>query len=166
MQELILRAFTEEEYHRFFRHYCPDPAMDPTPFKYSHEQISRAYHYHFDGFRRDYAEYGIFLDHIPVGSFQLKRIQADKKTCEFGIILQNDAYKNKGIGTRAIQIGLELAHKQFGIINIIGETTEHNHRMIHILKKTGFSLKECKKDPLADNKTILVYRLRMTEETT
>lgn len=165
MADIILRSFTEEEYHQFFRRYRPDPVMDPSPFHYSYEQISRVYRYNFGGFRKDYAEYGIFLDNRPVGSFQLKRIDADRKTCEFGIILQNDEMKNKGIGTRAIQIGIHTARRQYGMTSITGETLEHNHRMIHIFEKLGFTLAESRSAPSASGGTILVYQLQLTEET-
>ena len=94
-----LRTFTEKEYHQFFREYESDPLMDPVPFVYNKEQISRSYAYNHGGFRENYAHYGIFLDGKPVGSFQLKRMDPVRKCCEFGIILKNDSVKNRGIGS-------------------------------------------------------------------
>lgn len=142
MSKVELRVFTEEEYHTFFRNYVSDPMMDPSPFCYNHEQISRSYAYNHDGFRNNYAHYGIFLDNVPVGSFQLKRIDKEKKQCEFGIILQNDSVKNHGFGTEAIRQGIKLAHEQFGIDMIKGDTMSRNKRMIRVFEKLGFTRTE------------------------
>ena len=137
-----LRTFTEEEYHQFFRHYESDPLMDPVPFVYNKEQISRSYAYNHGGFRENYAHYGIFLDGKPVGSFQLKRMDPVRKCCEFGIILKNDSVKNRGIGSEAIRLGLETARSRFGMKTVMGDTMGRNKRMIHVFEKLGFTLIE------------------------
>lgn len=137
-----LRTFTEKEYHCFFRGYESDPLMDPVPFVYNKEQISRSYAYNHGGYRENYAHFGIFLDGEPVGSFQLKRMDPERKTCEFGIILQNNAVKNRGIGTEAIRLGLEAARDRFGMNTVIGDTMGRNKRMIHVFEKLGFTLVE------------------------
>ncbi len=137
-----LRTFTEKEYHRFFRGYESDPLMDPVPFVYNKEQISRSYAYNHGGYRENYAHFGIFLNGEPVGSFQLKRMDPERKTCEFGIILQNNAVKNRGIGTEAIRLGLEAARDRFGMKTVIGDTMGRNKRMIHVFEKLGFILVE------------------------
>ena len=64
-----MRTFSEEEYHQFFKGYVSDPLMDPSPFHYNREQVSRSYLYNHGGFRSDYVHMGIFSDKIPVGSF-------------------------------------------------------------------------------------------------
>ena len=79
MNGIQLRTFTEEEYHRFFRRYQPDPMMDSSPFRYNREQISRSYLYNHGGYRENYVHLGIFLDDEPVGSFQLKRMDQEKR---------------------------------------------------------------------------------------
>ena len=136
-----MKTFTEEEYHQFFMNYIPDPLMSTEPFYYSRENISRSYIYnHY--YRDHYAHYGIFLNGIPVGSFQLKRIDTVKKTCEFGIILQNDSVKNKGIGTEAIRIGLNIAKDVFSINTVYGDTSGRNKRMQRVFEKLGFILIE------------------------
>ena len=134
-----LRSFTEEEYHTFFRQYRPDPLMDPSPFRYNREQISRSYAYNHGGYRKDYVHLGIFLDNEPVGSFQLKRIDQEKKQCEFGIILKNDSVKNRGIGTEAIRLGMELARDKYQMKKMIGDTMGRNKRMMRVFEKLGFT---------------------------
>ena len=137
-----LRTFTEKEYHQFFMEYESDPLMDPVPFVYNKEQISRSYAYNHGGFRENYAHYGIFLDGKPVGSFQLKRMDPVRKCCEFGIILKNDSVKNRGIGSEAIRLGLETARSRFGMKTVMGDTMGRNKRMIHVFEKLGFTLIE------------------------
>lgn len=116
--------------------------MSETPFRYNREMISNSYRYNYGGFQQGYAHYGIFLNDEPVGSFQLKRIDPEQKICEFGIILQNDRYKNRGIGSEAIRLGMEIARKEFGIRTVFGDTMGRNARMIRVFQKLGFELVE------------------------
>ena len=168
MSIVELRTFTEKEYHAFFRHYRSDPMMDPLPFRYNREQISRSYAYNHDGYRNNYVHLGIFLDGKPVGSFQLKRIDTEKKTCEFGIILQNDSLKNRGIGTEAIRLGIRTAYRDYGIRTVIGDTMGRNKRMIRVFEKLGFTLSEVVPgafqlpDGVVEDR--LVYEKHLTEE--
>ena len=163
---IILKPFTETEYHQFFREYVADPLMEPMPFIYNEEAVSRSYRYNYGG-RDHYVHYGIFLDGKPVGSFQLKRMDPVRKTCEFGIILQNDSFKNCGIGTAAIREAIRIARDDFGMETLVGDTMGRNHRMIHVFEKLGFTLME--RIPasfeLADGtkEDRLVYRINLTE---
>ena len=142
MSRIELRTFTEAEYHAFFRRYQADPMMDPSPFRYNREQVSRSYAYNHGGYRENYVHLGIFLDDEPVGSFQLKRMDPEKKQCEFGIILREDSVKNKGIGTEAIREGLCIARDRYGMKTVIGDTMGRNPRMMHVFEKLGFVLTE------------------------
>lgn len=167
MNSIELRTFTEEEYHQFFRHYRPDPMMDTSPFHYNREQISRSYLYNHGGFRENYVHFGIFLDENPVGSFQLKQMDSAKKSCEFGIILQNDKVKNRGIGTEAIRKGMGIAASQYGMKWMLGDTMGRNTRMIRVFEKLDFELIERIPDAfvLSDGKKEdrLVYRKLIAE---
>ena len=142
MSPIELRTFSEKEYHEFFRRYQSDPMMDPLPFRYNHEQISRSYVYNHGGYRDHYAQFGIFYEQEPVGSFQLKRMDPENKCCEFGIILRDDSVKNHGIGTEAIRIGMQIARDQYQMRMITGDTMGRNKRMIHVFEKLGFTLSE------------------------
>ena len=142
LNSVELRTFSEEEYHVFFKGYVSDPMMDTTSFVYNREQVSRSYAYNHGGFRENYVHYGIFYEGKPVGSFQLKRIDVKKKTCEFGLILQNESCKNKGIGTKAIAEGIRIAHEKYGVETIIGDTMGRNRRMIKVFEKLGFQMTE------------------------
>ena len=168
MDKLELRTFNEEEYHAFFRGYVSDPLMDPSPFVYNYEQVSRSYLYNHGGYRPDYVHYGVFLDHEPVGSLQLKRMNQHNHSCEFGIILQNDMIKNKGIGTAALRKLMILAHKCYGINVMIGDTMGRNKRMIRVFEKLGFELIETIPDafdlPDGRKDSRLIFQKNLTEE--
>jgi len=148
--------------------YVPDPVMDPSPFRYSREQISRSYLYNHGGFRPDYAHFGVFLDQIPVGSLQLKRMDREKHSCEFGIILQNDDVKDRGIGTAAIMKLMDLAKEQYSMELMTGDTMGRNKRMIRVFEKLGFELIETVPDafelPDGQKEDRLIYRKSLTEE--
>ena len=128
--------------------YVHDPIMDSSPFRYSREQISRSYLYNHGGFRPDYVHFGVFLDQIPVGSLQLKRMDRQKHSCEFGIILQNDDVKNR----------MEI---------MTGETMGRNKRMIRVFEKLGFERVETVPDafelPDGQKEDRLIYRKYLTE---
>ena len=132
-----LRPFEESEYHAFFKGYVSDPVMESRPYVYHPEAVSESYRYNY-GVRDHYAHYGIFMEGRPVGCFQLKRIDPEKKCCEFGIILQNDAYKDRGIGTLAIEIGMRIAKVQYGMEVLLGDTFSNNLRMQRVFEKLGF----------------------------
>ena len=142
--------------------------MDPSPFRYNREQISRSYQYNHGGYRDNYVHLGIFLDGIPVGSFQLKRMDPVSRSCEFGIILRDDSVKNRGIGSEAIMAGMRIARMQYGMKTIIGDTMGRNHRMIRVFEKLGFSLVETVPDsfelPGGIREDRLIYSRKLTEE--
>ena len=166
--QVELRTFTEEEYHEFFRFYEPDPLIDPIPFIYDAQQIAVSYRYNHDGCRDHYCHYGVFADRRPVGSFQLKRIDSEKRRCEFGIILQNEAIRNRGIGTEAIRLGMAAARERFDINTIIGDTMVRNRRMQRVFEKLGFHLTERKAGafqfPDGSVDDCLVYEKVLSEE--
>ena len=138
---LTLRPYTEEEYHTFFRDYQTDPTLE-HPFVYSHEMVSRSYHYNYDGFRPDYAQYGIFLGPRVIGCFQLKRMDPQRGRCEFGLILQNASVRGRGYGTQAVRLGLREARDRFHMRTVLGDTMSLNLSMRTVFEKLGFVLVE------------------------
>ena len=168
MDQLEIRSFSEEEYHRFFRQYVPDPLMGGSPFTYSREQVSRSYLYNHGGYRPDYVHFGAFLNREPVGSLQLKRMNPVRHCCEFGIILQNDRVKNRGIGTEAIRKLMDIARDEYGMNLMIGDTMGRNGRMIRVFEKLGFELTETVPGafelPDGRREDRLIYHKRLREE--
>lgn len=142
MDPIVLLPFSYEEYHDFFSCYVPDPRIDPQPFRYNREQIDRSYRYNYGGFQENYVHLGVFRDRDPVGALQLKRMNRETGTCEFGIILRDENVRNQGIGTRAVELAMQKARDEFHMRTMIGDTIGRNHRMIRVFEKLGFSLIE------------------------
>ena len=167
MDKITLAPFTEPQYHLFFMDYVQDPLMSDIPFRYNREQVANSYRYNYGGFQKGYAHYGIFLNGEPVGSFQLKRMDPEKGTCEFGIILQNNRYKGRGIGTEAVRIGMDIARHEFGMRTVYGDTRERNIRMRRVFEKLGFELYETVKGafklPDGGYEDRLVWRKQLEE---
>ena len=98
----------------------------------------------------------------------MKRINRENRSCEFGIILQNDSVKNRGIGTAAIRKLMEIARDQHNMEIMIGDTMGRNKRMIRVFEKLGFELIETvpnafeRSDGERDDR--LVYHKKLTEE--
>ena len=159
-----LKPFTGPMYHLFFQGYVADTLMEPLPYVYNWEQVERSYHYNYGG-RDHYAHYGIFMDGVPVGCLQLKRINPETRCCEVGLILQHDGYKNHGIGTEAIRQSLAIAREQYGMEMMLGDTAGRNTRMIRVFEKLGFEMVERVPEAFqeTDGRTDdrLVYRKRL-----
>lgn len=138
---VILRPFTRDEYHDFFRRYVADPVMDPQPYCYSFEHVDRAFDY--DESRQEwYPTFGIFVDNVAVGSLSLKRIDKAARKCEIGLIMVDDSCKNRGYGTAAMQLAMKKAAEEYGVAHIWADTMGGNTRMQHVLDKLGFCLVE------------------------
>ncbi|MGN0779761.1 MAG: GNAT family N-acetyltransferase [Aristaeellaceae bacterium] len=139
---ILLRPFTREEYHDFWRRYVPDPIMDARPYRYVQEHVECSFRY--DLTRRDwYPVFGIFTeDGVVVGTLSLKRIDRQKRQCELGIMMVNDSCKNRGYGTEAIRQAIEIAHEQYGVEHLLADTMGSNLRMQHLLGKLGFRFLE------------------------
>lgn len=139
---IMLRPFTREEYHDFYRRYRPDPIMDPRPYRYSREHVDRCYDY--DLSRADWSPtFGIFNEEsVAVGTLSLKRIDRAKNCCEIGIVMANDRCKNRGYGTEAMRQAIVMAREAYGLRTILADTMGSNLRMQHILEKLGFRLTE------------------------
>ncbi len=138
---ITLRPFTRQEYHDFYRRYVADPMMDPRSYRYSFEQVDRAFDY--DESRRGwYPTFGIFADDAAVGSLALKRIDRAARKCEIGLVMVDDTCKNRGYGTAAMGLAMEKAVREYGVEHIWADTMGGNTRMQHVLAKLGFRLVE------------------------
>lgn len=156
-----LKNFTEKEYHQFFKGYRNDPLMDQNEYVYSKEQTERSFRYNL--LRKDYVTLGIFLQGEPVGSIQLKDINQKQKSCEIGIILQNDSVKRKGYGTAAMILGIEKAQIEFGMLTITAETKSINLVMRHILEKLHFQCVEIDPKVYDDGSDRYCYCLNLSQ---
>ncbi|WXG39424.1 MAG: GNAT family N-acetyltransferase [Candidatus Freyarchaeum deiterrae] len=69
------------------------------------------------------------------------RFYLDKNTGEAeGAIVILDTWQERGVGTKLIEYGLEVA-KKMGVKKLRADIAPDNRRIIHVMKKLGFQVK-------------------------
>jgi len=74
-----------------------------------------------------------------VGETGIKHIDWEKREGELSIHLQNDAVKNRGIGTAAERLLLAYAFDELGLTAVTARVIEKNTRSRRVLEKVGFA---------------------------
>ena len=147
---MIIRKVTLCEYITAHKNYIPAPLCD-TPFEFDEEKIKRQYISLENTF-------GIFLENEIIGFVTLK--PQGESTCEFGITLLNDSFKNKGYGKTATKKTLSLL-KDTKIKHVTAKTDERNIPMQRILENLGFEKQKTTKEiipPSTEIRNITLYR--------
>ena len=137
-KQIAVRGFSREEWHRFWCGFVADPVSGQNPFVYGEAKCDSMYE-KATTCAMTHPSLGIFLpDGMPVGFMELKRIDRSRGRCEFGIMMQNDAWKNRGYGTEAIQLLIHYIFNEMGIRRVYADTMGTNRRMQHLFDKLGF----------------------------
>ncbi len=89
--------------------------------------------------KEGYKLLAILYNGNAIGEIRLRKHRL--KAYELDIVLKNDQYKNKGLGTIAIKKGLEYAKNDLGIHSVIVGILKTDEKSIHIFKKLGFVYK-------------------------
>ena len=71
-----------------------------------------------------------------IGEIRFKGIE--DSCSEIGIVLKNDRYKNKGMGTIALTKALDYAKDHLKINKIVAKILKTNKRSQHLFEKIGF----------------------------
>ena len=135
---ISLRTFTREEYHKHYKSYVADPIMDPDTYVYNKEAVDKKYDSIIE---KDswYPRVGIFLsDNMPIGEMSFKRIDYEKSRCDIGIVLINDNYKGIGYGSEAIKLGIDYVFNTLKLKYIYADTMGSNVIMQRIFDNFGF----------------------------
>ena len=139
--ELRLTPETRGTIHAFFRALEQDPALIGEgeafiPYCYDPSAVDAR----FDALqkRRDKRSYAILSDGAVIGNLEVKHIDAAAKSCELGICLVNDGVKNRGYGTQALRLGLDLCFETLGMARVTAKCLCTNTRSLHVLEKLGF----------------------------
>jgi len=85
--------------------------------------------------RKDYIIWGIQVDNTPIGACRLKKIT--DKDCEFWCYIGEKKFWGKGIGTKVLEILINLA-KNKNLSSIWLVVLKNNIRAIHLYEKFGF----------------------------
>ncbi len=140
---ITLRERTRELCHEFYRGLVQDPSLfenedDFVPYVYDPAKVDALY----DARRNqsDRVSFSVMLDGAVIGDVGLKHIDGREKTCELEICMQSDAVKNRGYGTQAVLLALDLAFDTLGMTRVDADVLVKNERSRRVLEKIGFRL--------------------------
>ena len=140
MDGITLKEMTKELCRELFRGYEYDPMIfaDMSTFKryeYSEEKADA----HFEKQNApDRKSFAIMLNDEVIGEVYFKHIDRDNGTCELGIGIKNDGFKNCGYGTAAENLAIKYAFGKMNMNTVFADTIHKNKRSTHVLEKVGF----------------------------
>ena len=140
MKEISLCVMTRELCHQFFREYESDPAVyedenQLQPYVYNEKAVDSFYE------RKEVPgrlELVAVMDGHTIGQVQVKNINEEKRECELGFHMQNNAVKGLGYGTQIARLALEYAFENLNVDAVYANTFLKNTRSQHVLEKAGF----------------------------
>lgn len=138
--DIKLQKITLEGMNELDRNFQRDPAT------FADMSLFSEYHYSPEETRKRFERYSapdrrhflILLDGRPAGETGIKHIDWEKREGELSIHLQNDAVKNRGIGTKAERLLLAYAFEELGLNAVTARAIEKNTRSQRVLEKVGF----------------------------
>ena len=139
---VYLNKMTREYMHEFFKGFIYDPATNINSgttgkYQYDEDRVNEYFDKHqFQG----KLHFAIMLENTVIGDVYLKHFDSVNHTCEIGIHMVNDLYKNRGYGTQALKRMVEYAFCNLDIEAIYAETLITNHRSNKALIKAGYKL--------------------------
>ena len=139
---IALEKITLEGMNELDRDFQRDPATFAdlslfSAYRYSPEETRKRFERYGASDRRHFL---IMLNGRPVGETGIKHIDWEKREGELSIHLQNDAVKNRGIGTAAERLLLAYAFDELGMAAVNADAVRKNTRSQHVLEKVGFRL--------------------------
>ena len=139
--DIILEKITLERMNELDRNFQRDPATFAdmslfSEYRYSPEETQKRFERYGAPDRRHFL---IVLGGCPVGEIGIKHIDWEKREGELSIHLQNDAVKNRGVGTKAERLLLTYAFDELGLNAVTARVIEKNTRSRHVLEKAGFA---------------------------
>ena len=137
-QEIKLESMTTELAHKLFVDFKNDEMLfkDKKDFKeYVYDEI-KVNNYVQNKEKDGYILLAILYKEDVIGEIRFKGIE--DSCSEIGIILKNDRYKNKGIGTIALTKALEYAKDNLKLNKIVAKILKTNKKSQHLFEKIGF----------------------------
>lgn len=135
-EKIALMPYSYEQCHALYQNYISDPLMTHDPFHYEKQRVDQYYTLKVQDPTRCF--FAIVCDGTTVGEIQLKYIHAIEKHGTLSIIIANDAYKNRGIGTEAIKLMLKHAAESLNFTKVYADAIHRNSRSQHVLESVGF----------------------------
>ena len=138
-EQVYLKEMEYDMYHLFFKQYTNDLSLyldknDFAEYEYSKERVDQYILKQKDKKRIVLA---IMYNDTIVGEIKISDIK-DKESASFGITMINDAYKGKGIGTKAELLLIDYVFNTLYIPVLYADAIITNVRSQHVLEKVGF----------------------------
>ena len=142
-QELELVPLTTELAHKLFMDFKNDTSLFKTKsdFKeyiYEKDEVDK---YVQSKSAKGYILLAIMYKNDVIGEIRFKKVDNDLH--EIGIVLKDDRYKNRGIGSIAIEKAIVYAKNVLKINRLEASILLNNKRSQHVFEKNGF---ECIKE--------------------
>ncbi len=137
-KEIKITEMNLEYAHQFLKDFKNDYPLfeskdDFKEYVYSKKEINS---YVEKKTKEGYKLLAIIYKGNAIGEIRLKEHSFNAYKLE--IVLKNDKYMNKGLGTIALKKSIEYAKNELGIHSIIVEILKADKRSIHVFKKLGF----------------------------
>ena len=84
--------------------------------------------------------YAIEVDEEPVGILWFEKESMDDEAVQLGIMLGDEKYFGKGIGTKAMELGIEKAAIRLNFTKVQLNVRKSNTRAIAVYEKFGFTV--------------------------
>lgn len=158
IQVVTIEKMTKQLCRQFYKDFQMDPALylDPAEFRpFVYEEAER------DAYFERYQQLGrvhlaVMLEGRPIGEIVLKKMDWKQRCCTMGIVMQCDAYKNRGLGTQAERLALQYAFDELGLDTVYADAVRTNTRSQHVLEKVGFHF-------IREDKTFKYYAITKGE---
>lgn len=140
MSKIVLEEMTKKLCRKLFWEHENAPMFFADmstfkPYEYSEEKADA----HFEKQNApDRKSFAIMLNDEVIGEVYFKHIDRDNGTCELGIGIKNDSFKNCGYGTAAENLAIEYAFVKMNMNAVLADTIHKNKRSTHVLEKVGF----------------------------
>ncbi len=137
-QEIKLESMTTKLAHKLFVDFKNDEMLfedkkDIKEFIYDETKVNN---YIQNKEKDGYILLAILYKEDVIGEIRFKGIE--DSCSEIGIVLKNDRYKNKGMGTIAISKALDYAKDILKLNKVVANILKTNKRSQHIFEKIGF----------------------------
>ncbi len=131
---LALRTMNLKELRALWRKYIPTEGT----YTYDEEAVDKRFE-RMEQISQWNPTVGIFTknDEI-VGELSFERIVFSEQRCDLSLMLANDTYRNKGLGTEAVTLAKSYAKDKLGLKRMYAEVEPSNTAMKALLKKCGF----------------------------
>lgn len=135
-KNITLKTMNQKEMRALWRKYIPEEGL--PDYVYNEEAVDKRFEKTLE--REEWnPTVGIFTPNGEViGELTFERIVYSEFRCDLSILLANETYRNKGLGTEAIMLAKTCAKEKLGLKRMYAEVSSNNIRMQKALKKSGF----------------------------